>query len=467
MNANLPFIPETVTVHLGTPDSDSENVTLSFLEYVSNVASSEIFPTWPENAIRANMYAQISFALNRIYTEYYRSRGYDFDITNTTAFDQSFVKDREIFENISQIAGELFNNYIVRQGSVEPLFAQYCDGVEVTCNGLSQWGTVDLAKRGLTPYEILTYYYGDNIDLVTDAPVAGIDASVPEFPLRSGSVGDDVRTVQIRLNRISSNYPAIPKIITPDGFYSDDTERAVRDFQTIFGLEADGIVGKATWYKIQQIYNAVKRLNELTSEGITLSEVTQQFPSELAEGDSGNAVANLQLFINYLAAYYSTIPSLTVDGIFGSDTRSAVSAAQRTFDLPVTGIVDAVTWEAIYRAYLGIIDTVAPQFTQGVTLPYSGVPLRIGSEREEVRALQEYLNYISQYYTEIPSVSVTGYFGTQTQRAVRAFQRLFGIAEVGVVGLLTWDAITGLYRDLYLGAQLGEGQYPGYELSEP
>lgn len=464
MNVNVPFIPETITVHLGPPDSSAENVTIPFVDYIANVASSEIYPTWPENAIRANMYAQISFVLNRIYTEYYRSRGYDFDITNSTAFDQSFVKDRDIFENISRIAGELFNNYIVRQGNVEPLFAQYCDGIEVTCNGLSQWGSVTLAEEGLTPYEILTYYYGDDINLVTDAPIDAPDSSAPEIPLRLGSVGDDVRTVQLRLNRISNNYPAIQKIITPDGFFSDDTERAVRDFQNIFGLEADGVVGKSTWYAIRRIYNAVKRLNELDSEGINLSEVTDQFDSDISIGDQGNAVANLQLFINYLATYYNTIPSITVDGVFGTDTQNAVFAVQRTFDLPITGIVDAQTWEAIYRAYLGIIGTVPTEFTEGVTLPYSGVPLRIGSEREEVRALQEYLNFISQYYPEIPSVNVTGYFGTQTQRAVRAFQRLFGIAELGTVGLLTWDAITGLYSDLYRGEELREGQYPGYEV---
>ena len=464
MNVNVPFIPETITVHLGPPDSDAENVTIPFVDYIANVASSEIYPTWPENAIRANMYAQISFVLNRIYTEYYRSRGYDFDITNSTAFDQSFVKNRDIFENINRIAGELFNNYIVRQGNVEPLFAQYCDGIEVSCNGLSQWGSVTLAEEGRTPYEILTYYYGDNINLVTDAPIDAPDSSAPEVPLRLGSVGDDVRTLQIRLNRISNNYPAIQKIITPDGFFSDDTERAVKDFQNIFGLEADGVVGKSTWYAIRRIYNAVKRLNELDSEGISLSEVTDQFESDISLGDQGNAVANLQLFINYLATYYNTIPSIAVDGIFGSDTQNAVFSVQRTFDLPITGIVDAQTWEAIYRAYLGIIGTVPTEFTEGVALPYSGVPLRIGSEREEVRALQEYLNFISQYYPEIPSVSVTGYFGTQTQRAVRAFQRLFGIAELGTVGLLTWDAITGLYSDLYRGEELREGQYPGYEV---
>ena len=466
MNVNLPVIPETVTVHLGPPDSDAENVTIPFIDYIANVASSEIYPTWPENALRANIYAQISFALNRIYTEYYRSRGYDFDITNSTAYDQSFVKDRDIFENVSQIVGEIFNDYIVRQGSIAPLFAQYCDGVEVVCNGLSQWGTVSLAEQGLAPYEILTYYYGDNINLVTDAPVENIDASVPVFPLRVGSIGDDVRTVQIRLNRISSNYPAIPKIEAPDGFFSDDTERAVIAFQNIFGLTPDGVVGKATWYQIRRIYNAVRKLNELSAESISLSEVTNQFVSQLSLGDEGNEVANLQLYLDYLSAYYSTVPSVAVDGIFGQDTQNAVSAAQRNFGLPITGVVDAATWEAIYRAYLGIIGTISPTFTEGETLPYSGVPLRIGSEREEVRALQEYLNFISGFYPDIPSVSVTGYFGPQTQRAVRAFQRRFGIAESGIVGLLTWDAITGLYEDLYIGERLGEGQYPGYDIGE-
>lgn len=464
MNANIPVIPEMITVHLGPPNSPAENVTLPFLDYVANVASSEIYPTWPENSIRANMYAQISFALNRIYTEFYRSRGYDFDITSSTAYDQSFVKGREVFENIRELAGELFNNYIVRDGNVEPLFAAYCDGVEVSCSGLSQWGSVTLAERGLTPYEILQNYYGDDIGIVFDAPVAGIDASVPDFPLRAGSVGDDVRTVQIRLNRISKNYPAIPKIEQADGFFAEDTEEAVKEFQRIFGLTPDGIVGKATWYEIQKIYGAVKRLNELDSEGINISDVTQQFPGELSVGDTGNFVANLQLYINYLAAYYDTVPPIALDGIFGNETQNAVFAIQRSFDLPVTGVVDATTWEAIYRAYLGIIASIPTDLSRSEAIPYQGVPLRVGSEGDEVRLLQEYLSLISESYPSVPSVSATGYFGAETQRSVLAFQRLFGIAERGIVGLLTWTLIAELYDDLLGGARLGEGQYPGYEI---
>lgn len=254
MNAELPFIPETITVHLGAPDSNAENVTLPFDEYITNVASSEIYPTWPESAIRANIYAQISFALNRIYTEYYRSRGYDFDITNSTAFDQSFIKGRDYFENVGRIVSEIFDSYIVRQGSVEPLFTAYCDGREVNCEGLSQWGTVSLANQGYTPYEILQYYYGNDINIINDVPVQVPNSSLPPRPLRLGSGGDEVRTVQLRLNRISDNYPAIPKIALPDGVFSFDTEDAVKSFQETFSLEPDGIVGRATWYKILFVY---------------------------------------------------------------------------------------------------------------------------------------------------------------------------------------------------------------------
>ena len=161
-----PFIPETIIVHLGRPDEDARNVTVSFPDYVKNVASSEIFPNWPENALRANIYTIVTFALNRVYTEWYRSKGYDFDITDSTQYDQKFIFGREVFENISNIVDEIFNDYIVRQGNVEPLFAQFCNGTTVTCDGLSQWGTVDLAERGYTPYQILQYYYGEDINIV-------------------------------------------------------------------------------------------------------------------------------------------------------------------------------------------------------------------------------------------------------------------------------------------------------------
>ena len=459
---NTPYIPEFITVHLGPPDSDAPNVTVPFVDYIANVTSSEIYPTWPESAIRANMYAQISFALNRIYTEYYRSRGYDFDITNSIAIDQSFVNGRDIFDNINRIARELFTSYISRQGFIEPLYAQYCDGIELQCDDLSQWGSVELAEQGYSPYEILTYYYGDNIDIITDAPVMGQTASLPSYPLQLGSTGDDVRVLQIRLNRISDNFSAIPKINTPFGVFSYDTEEAVKAFQSAFGLSPDGIVGRSTWYTIQQIYNSVKRLNDLDSEGLSLADVTQQFPGELKQGDSNVGVSALQYYLSYLSDFYNTIPRVSVDGIFGQGTTDAVIAAQRTFGLTPDGIVGEETWRRIYNAYVGIVSTIPVKYTEGNTIPFPGVFLRLGVEADAVRVLQEYLNYISGSVPEIPSVNPTGYFGTRTQEAVVAFQRLYGLTPSGVVGPVAWDGITSLYSDLYNGSRLGEGQFPGF-----
>ena len=463
---DTPIIPETITVHLGAPGTPAQNVTLPFLEYITNVASSEIYPTWPENAIRANMYAQISFALNRIYTQYYRSRGYDFDITNSTTIDQSFVNGRDIFDNIREIAGEIFDSYVRRRGSVEPLFTAYCDGVEVNCDGLSQWGSVDLANRGLSPYEILTTYYGDDIDIVTDVPVAGLTAAVPQFPLRVGNVGDDVRTVQIRLNRIAQNYPAIPKIVQTDGIFVEDTEAAVRAFQEIFNLTPDGVVGRATWYEIQAIYAGVKRLNELDSEGIRLEEVTKQFPRVLREGDSGTGVLSLQYYLSFLAAYYNTIPAVSIDGTFGPATRAAVVDLQSTFGLVPDGVVGPETWETMYRAYLGIVGTVPEEYTVSGAIPFPGVVLRQGADSPAVRVLQEYLNRISQAYPSIPSVTPTGYFGNQTEAAVRAFRAEFGLPASGAVDAIAWTAIADLYADLIASDTLQDGQYPGFAVGE-
>ena len=459
----IPYIPETITVHLGPPNSNAQNVTLPFADYIANVASSEIYPTWPESAIRANIYAQISYTLNRIYTEYYRARGYDFDITNSTSVDQSFVYGRDIFENINQIVSEIFTDYIRRQGAIEPLFAAYCDGVRVQCDGLSQWGSVALAEQGRGPYDILTYYYGNNIDIVTDAPVRGISSSVPDRPLELGSAGGDVRQIQVRLNRIAGNYPSIPKIAVIDGLFSYDTESAVKAFQEIFGLTPDGIVGRATWYKIQQIDNSVKRLNELNSEGITqndIADVYYEFPNY---GDTGAGVRNLQYYIDYLSRFYSTIPPLEMDGVFGDTTRDAVLALQKTFGLAEDGIVGYDTWYTMLDAYDGILDQLADSFTEGDIIPFPGVIIRLGAESDAVALMQRYLNRIAEAYPNIPTVNPTGYFGNMTEEAVTEFQRTFGLPDNGIVDAATWDEIMNVYSDLGNPSPL-EGQFPGIEL---
>lgn len=459
-NANLPVIPEYITVHLGSPNSNAKNVTVSFPDYIKNVASSEIYPTWPESAIRANVLAQISFALNRVYTEYYRSRGYDFDITNSTAIDQSYIKGRDIFENISRIVDEVFNNYLVREGNVEPLFAAYCDGIEVSCGGLSQWGSAALAESGLGTYDILTRFYGNDISIET-APVAAVNESYPGRLLRIGSSGDDVRSIQTKLNRISRNYPAIPKISTPVGVFGSETDAAVRAFQRIFSLNPDGVVGKSTWYKIQMIYASVKKLSDLNSEGITLQDVIEYFPEVLEEGNANRGVRELQYFLAVIAEFVEEVPPVSIDGIFGPETRAAVEAYQRQYGLPVNGVVDAATWDSMYRTYVGIVESQPQEFGPGITLLYPGSPLQIGDSGVAVSALQTYLNYISNTYTSIPKIDVDGQYGPATARAVEAYQEIFGIEPDGITASQTWKSITDTYRSLYESTERAAGQFGG------
>lgn len=466
MPVGEPYIPQTITVHLGAPSADAANVTVSFPDYVKNVASSEIFPTWSESALRANIYAITTFALNRIYTEWYRSRGYDFDITSVTQYDQKFIEGREIFENISRLTDELFDDYIRRQGRVEPLFAAFCNGTTVTCSGLSQWGSQDLAQQGYGPYDILTYYYGNDIDIVQNAPVRTGTPSYPGEILQTGSSGAAVQTIQIQLNRISHNYPAIPKIPQADGYFTIATEEAVRVFQRVFGLAETGSVGKATWYKIAYIYTSVKRLAELDSEGISIGEVNLQFTDDLRPGMQGTQVRGLQYFLAVVGAYYESVQRIEITGFYDAQTEASVRSFQRVFGLPQTGIVDRTTWEDLYRAYAGIAESTSPQDAPYVPILYPGTILREGMTSEYIRVIQEYLTFIHNTLPEIPAVQTTGYFGPVTRSAVLAFQRYAGLPESGVVGAATWDAIAGLYSDLRFGFEKRPYQAPGYTIKE-
>ena len=347
----IPYVPRTITVHLGLPDQWAENVTVSFPDYVKNVASSEIYPTWEPSAIRANVLAIISFALNRVYTEFYPSRGYNFQITSTTQYDQKFIRGRNIFENISQVVDEIFNNYIRRQGYVEPLAAKFCNGTTSTCDGLSQWGSQALAQDGLNSMEILRHYYGDNIELVVNAPIQSISPTYPQTPLRLGSVGENVVVVQAMLNRISQNYPAIPKISPATGVFDEDTREAVITFQRIFNLVPDGVVGKATWYKMVYLYTGILQLAELVSQGQDFVTIQFQFSGPLAEGDSGPEVGILQYMLALLAQFDSSLSPMTVDGEFGPATVQAVRTYQQLVGLTPNGYVDETTWNSIYSNF--------------------------------------------------------------------------------------------------------------------
>lgn len=361
----IPVIPETITVHLGLPNSPAENVTVPFADYVKNVASSEIYPTWDESALRANILAIMSYALNRVYTEYYRSRGYDFDITNTTARDQAFVNGRSYFENISRLVDEMVGSYIRRVGSVEPLAAKFCNGTTTTCDGLSQWGSEALAQEGLDSVEILKYYYGDDIEIVTNAPMEGVTESYPGTPLRLGSTGPAVTVVQTSLNRISQSYPAIPKINPVDGIYGPQTRAAVEAFQQIFALEPDGIVGRATWYQLVRVYVAVTRLAELQSEGQQFLFI-QEYPEFLSLGDRGELVEQLQFMLSVISSFVPTVQAPDQTGVFDNATLYAVRSFQRYAGLPVTGSVGKTTWDTIFEQFNGVDLTV---FEDGALFP--------------------------------------------------------------------------------------------------
>ncbi|MBR2489987.1 MAG: peptidoglycan-binding protein [Ruminiclostridium sp.] len=352
-----PYIPTYITVHLGPPDWDVENVTVPFADYIKNVASSEIYPTWETSALRANILAQISFALNRVYTEFYPSRGYPFQITSSTAYDQKFIKGRNIFDSVSVLVDELFNDYIRRQGFVEPLAARFCNGTTSQCDGLSQWGSEYLAREGRNSLEILTTYYGENIELVVDAPIQALRTSYPGTAMGLGDASPSIRIAQFMLDRISRAYPAIPKITRKNGYYGLETQAAVRAFQQIFDLSPDGILGKATWYAMVRIYTGILQLSELASEG-------QQFGSLLFDYEAFNAadlreqVSLLQYLLSVLSQFYLEIPFVTMDGVFGNQTRNAVIALQRSAGLPETGVVDEATWDVLVERFLAIDRTV-------------------------------------------------------------------------------------------------------------
>ncbi len=451
-------IPSAITVHLGAPDQPAENVTVPFIDYVKNVASSELYPTWPESALRANIYAIISIALNRVFTEWYRAQGYNFDITNTTQYDQAFVNNRGVFDRISEIVDQIFDSYIVRQGQLEPLFAQFCDGRIVQCPGMSQWGTVNLAEQNLTPYEILQRYYGSNININTNTPLVDVIETFPGT-LKLGDNNPYVLSMQISLNTIANNYPSMPRIPNPTGTFDESTQTAVRTFQSIFNLPVTGVVDKATWYRIRRIYTAVTSLAELTSSGIPISELPEFTPTPSEEVVP--RVQTVQYFLNVLSAYYNTIPSVDINGMLDTQTRSAIMEFQKTFRLPVTGIVDEATWNAMYNNAVGILNTLPPSAIALPSLLWPGIVYRQGSQGPGVYLIQQYLSYIASVLEGLPPAEPDGIYGPRTEAAVRAFQKYFGINETGVVDRYTWDRIVLIYRRLRFGNTRNTGQFPG------
>ena len=454
------IIPKNITVHLGKPAASAQNVTVSFRKYIANVASSEVYPTWPESALRANIHCQISLALNRIYTEWYPSRGYSFNITNSTSYDQYYVHGRTVFDVMVRLTDDIFNTYLRKTGTVNPYYSEYCDGKSVTCPGLKQWGTVTLAKQGKTPLQILKYYYGSDIEIVRTNNIQAIPQSYPGSPLRQGDSGTAVFTLQRQLNRITKDYPFFGKL-TVDGIFGPRMVSTVKAFQRQFNLTADGVVGRQTWYKISYIYVSVKDLAELTSEGETSSGTLSDGSwggTALRTGSTGSAVEQVQFWLNTLAQYDSAIPSLAVDGRYGAATASAVRAFQRRYGLTVDGVVGRETWNAIYNEFRSI------QSDNGTPNAYPGTALREGASGQNVRLVQFWLKIARTVYSTLNDLTVDGKFGAATTAAVKRFQTYFGLTSDGVVGRTTWNKLYEVYNDIankLLSPSLRPGEYPG------
>ena len=349
-------IPTYITVHLGRPDNlNARNVRVPFVEYVANVASSEIFPTWPDAALRANIHAITTFALNRIFTEWYRSRGRNFDITNSTAFDQYYVHGRNIFDNLMQISAEIFNQYVHRIGFANPHFTTYrANACGAGC--MSQWGTVTLANQGQSPLQILRNFYGNDITVTATNNIQDITTTYPGTPMRLGSPPSRyIQQIQGYLNRIRQNFPLIPLIPNVNGVFGPETDAAVRQFQRTNSLNVDGVVGPATWNRIVQIWIGVTALANLNSEGVRIGIGSTPPNVVLRQGSSGHDVRQLQWLLNYVGQYYEfVVPELIIDGRFGPMTAETVRSFQRNFGLTADGVVGPATWNRLYEVFRSI-----------------------------------------------------------------------------------------------------------------
>lgn len=395
--------------------------------------------SWPEEALRANIIAQVSLALNRIWTEWYPSRGYSFNITGSPGYDQAYVNGRTVFAVMERLTAELFNTFVQRSGDAEPYFTEYCDGKTVTCPGMKQWGTVDRAREGMNALQILRYYYGNRVQLVTTDNIAAIPSSYPGSPLRRGSTGSSVEQVQFWLSDLAQFDSSLVRV-TVDGSYGAATERAVRAFQQKQSLTADGVVGQRTWNTLYAAWvDAQSDLGGTAWPG-----------TALRRGAAGMEVRLVQFWLRLAADNYSALRTVTVDGSYGAATVSAVEAFQTLFGLTPDGVVGRSTWNKLKEVGLAVANkivaaNVAPgQFT---------TTTRAGSSGTAVRAVQYYLRRLAAYYSDVPRVAVDGKFGAATTRAVKAWQSRAGLTVDGVVGRLT-------FQSLYDAAQALEASGP-------
>ena len=446
MAIRYPVVPNEITVHLGAPDAAARNITVPFVDYIKNVASSELYPNWPENALRANIYAIVSFTLNRIYNEWYPSKGYSFDITNSPTYDQTFIENRAVYEKIDNIVNDIFNDYVVKANQVQPYFTKYCDGRNTTCDGLSQWGTVTLANQNKTPLEILRYYYGNDINIKTDAPVGDAISGYPGYVIKEGDGGNPVRLIQRDLNRIRQNYPAIPFIENTLGLFDPDTTAAVRKFQEIFALPVTGEVDKATWYKIKYVYTSVKKLSDLYSEGLSPEEAELFYRDILTYGDTGIEVEFMHYFLNAIAFLDPDIPYLAVNSVYNDASQTMVRAFQEKYGLPVTGNFTYADWQMLRKVYDDMLKSPSIEQASFIDELYPDYYLTKGMTGEDIKRFQKLLLKICRYDKSIPGVRVNGIFDDLTENSVKKLQDDYGFQINGLVGPLLWKKVVELSK---------------------
>ena len=446
MAVRYPVVPNNITIHLGSPNEQARDITVSFTDYISNVASNELYPTWPKNALIANIYTIISFAMNRIYNEWYRSKGYNFDITSSPNYDQTYKENSSTYENINNIVGDIFNNYVVKGNQVQPYFTRYCDGRVTKCDGLSQWGSVTLANQGKTPLEILKNYYGNDISIKYDAPVGDSKDGYPGYVVGLGAAGNPVLAIQRDLRRIRKNYPAIGDITNTVGIYDEETEEAVKEFQKIFDLPITGSVDKNTWYKIKYVYTSVKKLSDLYSEGLTENDVTFLYTDELNYGDTGIEVEYIHYFLDALAFLDSDIPRLQTNSIYNNNTITMVKAFQKKYKLPVTGVFTYSDWLVLKNAYRNILKSFPIEYQDYINELYPDYFLTLGTTGEDVKRFQRFLLKICKYDKSIPGVRVNGIFDELTEKSVLKLQNDYGFDINGIVGPLLWKKVVELSK---------------------
>ncbi|MDR1705912.1 MAG: peptidoglycan-binding protein [Clostridiales bacterium] len=460
-------VPHTIRVHLGKPAEYATNVYVKFKEYLKNVCTYEIYPDWPANTLEANILCQTSLALNRIYTEWYPSQGYAYDITSSTWNDQNYVYAHvgPYTSKISAIVDRVFNNFARRVGQKGPYFTEYCDGRTATCPGLKQWGSLDLGNKGYTPLQILKYYYGNDIEIAETSNIDDVEASYPGSPLKEGMRGSAVKQMQDQLNRIRVAYRNIPQISSPNGYFGPDTTAAVKAFKAAADWSlpsaSSGAVDKSTWYNISYAYYAVKKLGELGSEGEIIGVGSIPPNSTLGQGSKGTEAGKLQFLINAIAEYYPEVPSVIMDYSYGPSTANAVRAFEQAFGLNPDGIAGPQVWNKLYEVYWSLKDSgLLPGSGGGAEYP--GFSLTIGSSGPSVRKVQSCLNNIGSRYPGVGGLTEDGVFGIATRSAVITFQSIFGLTQDGIVGPAAWAKIMS---ECQSGGSAPGSSYPGYSLS--